>query len=421
MFTLLVPSMPAERIGEDMAPIKTVTGFRMEFPEVRDVAHFDAMRDARQIAVSSDGTRTAVVTADRDDGFDVLHFSEPRLDVGAKEIRLLGVQPSRDRAWVRMPDGSAGVYAISQFGVTRRCRLDTFENVRRSPFGLIAYGRNRGDPDTHVRYVVGTGSALLHRDAEVTIGHNGILTVFDHCRGTCERVTVQPDGQVHEPMRVPAGSFNRLRPLRWMGLDVVLVQRNGRDAIWGVAPDEIDVGGTVDIAWSAPDGNAVALLVQCRASDDPRGPYRKLLVGGRNLARPNKIEVVAQGRFRMEPEDLRWSASGRHFGAALTHLNLEDDIDAPRITEESWLVTSDGEERSVPAEARVANFAVNDAGEITGHVRSQGGMHVPIIGEVELDPVPRAWNMRVAGANRITYNVLLDMETCARVSAVAAR
>jgi len=401
-----------------VAPLHVSVGFRMELPPVESVERFDEMRDRRQIAVSRDGSRVAVVETPWKHGpCDIRHFAEPLPEIGAKEIRLLEPHLTRVRAWMRMQDGRAGIYIVTREGAFRRTRLDELHGVRRSPFGILARGRNQDDPPDFVRYALMDGSAVFHLHDEVTVQEDGTLVVFDPCDGRCRRVVLRgEEAPLVHPMRGPKGRFERLRPLRWMGIEVMIARRDGEDVLWGLSERELSFGGIIDLVWGSPNGHAVAMLLRVPGSDaHPRGPWRKLVISGNDPWDPGKIEVIEQGRFAMHYNDLHWSPQGRHFAAKLSYPTLDEFEDAPTIGQETWLVTTGGERRCIPADTTLVDFIPGDQGQVLGCILGENGAHTPYVLDRPLQSVLRALNLRFA-QGRVTFNALMNLETCGRMA-----
>ncbi len=222
---------------------------------------------------------------------------------------------------------------------------------------------------------------------------DGQMLVLEPMAGAWYRYLISeaaPFGEFY-PVPFPYATFVGLA--RWREMTVVGVRSHVGSSLELLGPASthfparrIRVEGELEQLWQSPTERGIAWLT--RLSIEGR-THRRLFVNN---------QLLFQGEFTMNPDDLVWSPDGRTAGA---HIRRGFGAVGP-----STLVTFHNQVGIRPGRW-VDEFIVDNRGETTAWIETDGRYCYPLIHGAPHDAVEIAWNLGVSG-HEIHYNCVMS-------------
>jgi hypothetical protein len=376
---------------------RTDTVFQL--PTNTDGKAFARLLHQRQVAVSEDGRHFFHIgRAANSDGSPPLRIVGSSTDTPAAfaDIRLLEVRPDGVLFWGRGGQtGESGVYKISGERVTFLERLHRLETLRETPGGLLLQGRNDQDAPGAVRYVLpnGRGFILVAEGTQVSIGADGSVATLERQRHCWSHRLWHRDGRETELRSFPPG--RRVLAVPWQNSYAYVLDRGHEFSFEapGIEPSQV-FRGHVECLWNSPSQRHVFFLV--------RDPPQAFGTTTRRLYLDGELVSDAVGSFKMDQDDLRWSADDSQFVAKIS-LAEQNAKGFPAYHDR--LITSRGEVYDAPPGRRISNMAVDNVGEISFFVQNDGSSQVPYVYREPAPAVACIWNLQDEG-RRLRGNLL---------------
>ncbi len=402
MYTDVTSRIPLEL---DSGLMRGSARYLLRLPEEPDMQQLTRLIAGDQLAVSSDGHQVAAVVPEASGGSVVMHTGADLPSITFHKVDAAGHKtPTRillagshsALVW-GCAEGSMrpGIWLLLPQLANKVAELDKLAAIHGGPNGGVFSGTSRDNPE-QITFINRRGCWMVQPSAQVTALQDGSLLVLETLGDGTYAYRVSPAGVISEFTIAPAGKEERIIQLLSLQGRFVLAGRSEygswlREFGKGAQDDTVDSGvlhGEIEAAWNAPGEQSIALLVRVRTPD---GMLRRLQLGD---------QVVYEGSFTMNHEDVFWAPSGKHFAAVIS-----EGGDGTRHGKQRVVTTK--QVREISAGKTVRSLLISDKGVITAMILSDGLADHPIIGMRPHDAVPHAWNLHQDPDGAIVYNTVM--------------
>lgn len=364
---------------------------------------------AHRLAVSRDGMSVAVVveggllTERIEHNLSYIPHLRFRHTYRGERIRtrVLDISASRLLIW-GLPVGAlvCGVYEYRS--EKRRPRLlgqpiCSVKNIHCSPNGVVLFGDS--DDTSHSEQIWTRLGSLNFQDMRsVKPMSDGSHVILERLEGNFHRYRVTANG-IEDWAMIHCTPDEQVRKLVRVQNQYVIVTKSRAHSRLSVVgadntltfPMKEKWQGEIEHLWVSPSERSLAWLVR----PDVHSEYRQIYLNG---------NLIHEGTFSMNEEDLVWAPSGASIGARIT-------TESSQGHEQQSIVTLH-EERRFPPGTFLREFLIDTEGKIAATITDKEDFCTPFIYDRKFADVSMAWNLHWASDGGIAYSSVLHSIIC---------
>jgi hypothetical protein len=378
-------------------------------PEPYTAAELSELIAAHRLLVSRDGMSVAVVsegglfTERIEHNLSFISHLRFRHTYRGERIRtqILDISANRLLVW-GLPVGTSvcGVYEYRS--ENRRPRLvgQPFSFVRRThctPNGIFLIGKIPEESSSEQIWTR-LGSWTLQDLRSVSSMSDGSYILLEGREGDFRRYCVTANGFADWAMVRCTPDEQATKLVRVQNQYVIATRSriHSRLSVVGATntltfPMKEKWQGEIEHLWVSPSERSLAWLVR----PDVHSDYRQIYLNG---------NLVHEGTFSMNEEDLVWAPSGATLGARIT-------TESAQGQQQQSIVTLH-EERCFPPGTFLREFLIDTEGKIAATITDKEDLCTPFIYDRKFADVPMAWNLHWAADGGIAYSSVLHSIIC---------
>lgn len=363
-----------------------------QLPRDPSTQEFSRVLREQKILVSPSGRHLACLWQNQSNQphLDVVH-EQRHVRLPISQGSILWVAPKQLLLWGQGISGHpSGVFLVSDQAVAFLQRLDRLDQIIKTPAGPMLKGGNHDDEPGFERYILpqGQGFALVADNGSISIHGDGRVSfIEEHLGRVCHNLWNR-DGSLEEIREFDPRA--QVRVLRWQDGFAYIIDQGDSFSFDTVGIEMFDfephqvLPGQVEYFWASPSQKHIFFLVKRPERGRLDCSYRQLYLDG-------QLVEDADGFFQMGPDDLRWSRDDSQF---ITRVKMHQLDLQGRSFCVNRLITSAGRVFDAPADFDLQEMAVDNYGDISFYVLSDGQLHYPFYYGEPLDPATYVWNLR---------------------------